>query len=73
MAAASADQMLALVEQHAARFPDSSLAQEREVLAVQALARLGRSADAKTRGASFRERWPTSTHLLRIEALIANP
>jgi len=73
MSAPSAEQALVLVDQHTTRFPDSGLAQEREVLAVQALSRLGRTVDARARASSFKERWPTSTHLLRLEALLANP
>ena len=71
MSAATPNEALTLVEQHVTRFPSSSLAQEREVLAVQALSKLGRSADARTRADAFKERWPTSTHLLRLEALLA--
>jgi hypothetical protein len=73
MSAPTSAQSLALVEQHVARFPASALAQEREVLAVQALSSLGRREEARTRAASFRERWPTSTHLLRLEALVSGP
>jgi TolA-binding protein len=52
---------------HAARYPNSSMAQEREVIAIEALAALGRSEEAQARIGSFRMRWPTSTHLLRLE------
>ncbi|MDP2274096.1 MAG: hypothetical protein Q8K32_25360 [Archangium sp.] len=73
MSAGSPTETLTLVEQHVARFPASSLAQEREVLAVQALSKLGRSADARTRADAFKERWPTSTHLLRLQSLLTDP
>lgn len=62
---------LAAVAEHARRFPDSPMAQEREVIAVEALAALGRHDEAKARVAAFRAHWPTSTHLLRLERLIA--
>lgn len=71
MTATSPEESLALVEQHVARFPKSTLEQEREVLAIKALVTLTRTDDARTRAAKFRERWPTSPHLLRVESLIA--
>lgn len=73
MSAATPNEALTLVEQHVDRFPFSSLTQEREVLAVQALSKLGRNADARARADAFKERWPTSTHLLRLEALLTHP
>lgn len=71
MAAPSPAESLALVEQHIARFPDSGLAQEREVLAVKALMKADRVDEAKARAERFKRRWPTSPHLLRVESLIA--
>jgi hypothetical protein len=41
---------LAVTEAHAARFPRGKLGMEREFLAIEALRRLGRSADARARG-----------------------
>ena len=60
-------------ERHAARFPSGALAQEREVLAIDALVRLGRRAEAETRAAGFRARYPTSTHGVRIQGLLSAP
>lgn len=71
MSAPSAAQSLVLVEQHIARFPESTFAAEREVLAVKALMQAGRIDEAKARADSFRRRWPTSPHLLRVESLIS--
>jgi len=56
-AAALADAQL-----HAARFPHGLLAQEREVIAIAALRRLGRSAEANARAARFDARYPNSAH-----------
>lgn len=70
MAAPTADASLALLQRHAQRFPNSTLTQEREVLTVKALMKLERVDEARTRAAQFKERWPTSPHLLRIEALV---
>lgn len=63
-------QALAAVDAHLAKFPQSALAQEREVIAIEALVTLGRRDDAKARLTSFRSKWPTSTHLVRLEALL---
>ena len=40
---------LALADEHAARFPAGVLAQEREVIAIEALVRLGRMKEARAR------------------------
>ena len=61
---------LDLVSRHAARFPGSALGQEREVLAIDALVRLGRVSEARARAAAFAARFPTSAHLHRLEALV---
>ncbi|MFS8067156.1 MAG: hypothetical protein ACMG6S_12365 [Byssovorax sp.] len=61
---------LDLVSRHAARFPGSALGQEREVLAIDALDRLGRSSEARARAAAFAARFPSSAHLHRLEALV---
>ena len=48
------------VDAHAARFPKGRLAEEREALAVQALARSGNTAAAKRRADAFRRAYPNS-------------
>ena len=58
---------LQLLEQHAARFPDGLLAPEREVLRIQALRRLGRTAEADQRMRAFQARYPDSIHLRRLQ------
>ena len=63
-------QALAAVDAHLAKFPQSALSQEREVIAIEALVTLGRRDDARERLKSFRTKWPTSTHLVRLEALL---
>ncbi|PTL76577.1 hypothetical protein [Vitiosangium sp. GDMCC 1.1324] len=60
-------------ERHAARFPEGALAQEREVLAIDALVRMGRRTEAGARAETFRARYPTSTHWVRIQGLLAGP
>lgn len=65
-------QALDLINHHAVRFPGSSLGQEREVIAVDALVRLGRVGEARARAAVFAARFPTSAHLRRLAALVPN-
>jgi hypothetical protein len=61
---------LSLTDLHRARFPGGRLAQEREVLAIQALLGLGRGAEARARAASFLASFPTSADRRRLVVLI---
>jgi outer membrane biosynthesis protein TonB len=61
---------LAAAEQHARKFPNGSLAQEREMIAIESLLKLGRRAEAERRADRFRKAWPTSTHLVRLNSLM---
>jgi hypothetical protein len=61
---------LALTDEAGRRFPDGALAPEREVLAIEALARLGRLPTARARLAAFRVAYPRSPHLARLESLV---
>ena len=54
---------LSSVDNHAREFPASQLAEEREVLAIQALASAGRLPEARRRGAAFRTSFPKSALL----------
>ena len=60
---------LALAEEHVRRFGDGALAQEREVVAIDALSRLARHDEASARAARFHTRWPRSAHRRRIDVL----
>lgn len=62
---------LALTRTHEARFERAELDQEREMIAIDALRRLGRSEEARRRGEAFRARYPHSAHLHRLEGLLA--
>jgi hypothetical protein len=64
---------LALVEGDARTFPGSPLIQEREVIAIEALMRLGRAGEARVRAERFLRRFPRSAYRLRVQALTANP
>jgi hypothetical protein len=61
---------LASCDEHARRFPSGTLVQEREVLAIDALVRLGRRDEAEARAARFRQAFPRSGHLRRVDALL---
>ena len=61
---------LSLVNVHVARFVQPELDQEREMIAIDALRRLGRGDEARRRGAAFRARYPRSAHLHRLEGLL---
>jgi hypothetical protein len=62
---------LSLADRHAARFPHGALAQEREVIAIEALLRLGRVEAARGRAERFYRSFPQSAHRTRIENLLA--
>ena len=57
---------LALARRHQARFPHGALAQEREVIAIGALERLGQKAAANARAAEFERRYRGSVHQPRL-------
>jgi hypothetical protein len=52
---------------HERSFPNGALAEEREVLVIQALALAGRGADARRRARDFGQRRPNSVFTRRIE------
>ena len=62
---------LAAAESHRRRFRRGALAQEREVLVIDALMRLGRRASAERRAAAFTRQYPHSAHRERVERLTA--
>lgn len=57
---------LELTRRHRARFPKGLLAQEREVIAIEALERLGRKDAADARAAEFERRYRGSVHRPRL-------
>jgi len=61
---------LTLADHHARRFPQGLLVQEREVIAIEALVKTGRKADAKARAARFESSFPGSSHTRRIRILL---
>ena len=63
---------LARCDEHAKRFANGALVQEREVLAIDALIRLGRRSEAEARAERFKQAFPRSAQLRRIEALLVH-
>jgi len=62
---------LALAQEHQRRFPAGALGVERDVIALEALARTGQTAEARRRALAFEAKYPSSIHLPRVRALLA--
>jgi hypothetical protein len=60
---------LAHAERHAAQFPFGMMVEEREAIAIEALARLGRREDARARFERFRASHARSSYRHRLERL----
>jgi hypothetical protein len=65
-------QALGWVREHERRFSTPSLAQEREIIAIDALRRLNRIREANARTERFHARYPSSIHARSIESPMAN-
>jgi hypothetical protein len=61
---------LAILHEHAQRFPDGVLAQERDILSIDAELALGRKDAAATRARAFLIRFPSSPHRHRFESML---
>jgi hypothetical protein len=61
---------LALTQEHQRRFPGGALGVERDVIALEALARSGQTAEARRRAFQFEAKYPQSIHLPRVRALL---
>jgi hypothetical protein len=59
---------LEAIDRHAREFPRGQMTEEREAIAVQALAKLGRGDEAEARATRFRKRYPNSVLLPVIDA-----
>jgi hypothetical protein len=60
---------LILVAEHARRFPNGRLAEEREALRVRSLAGAGHGDEARRAFAAFAKRFPRSALLPRLQAV----
>jgi hypothetical protein len=63
------NEALALTEQHRALFAHGAMVQERELIAISALARLGRHTAVLTRAAQFERNFPSSPYRKQVSAL----
>jgi hypothetical protein len=61
-----------LADRHAVLFPTGTLAQEREVIAIEALVKLHLLDEARDRAARFFRAYPNSAHRPRIESVLKN-
>jgi hypothetical protein len=61
---------LAITRDHVARCATGSFVQERERIAIEALARLGLAPEMRQRALAFEERYPASPHLRLIRKLL---
>lgn len=64
---------LTLATEHAQGFPQGVFAQEREVIAIEALLKLQRTGDATVRGEAFLTAFPGSTHAPRVQQMLRQP
>jgi tetratricopeptide (TPR) repeat protein len=69
----NAARALELADQHAAVYPDGALAEEREALAIEALAKLGRHDEAAAKWTKFASSYPHSNYRARLQRLIEIP
>ncbi|MFT3924411.1 MAG: hypothetical protein QM778_17875 [Myxococcales bacterium] len=67
---ANPERALALANEHQSRYPSGVLAQERELLAVEALLKLRQRDEAERRSKQFSRDFPQSVHAPRLQALL---
>lgn len=67
---ADPNRALSLAAEHRRKFPNGVLAQEREVLSIEALERLGRHKEAVSRAEGFLRSFPGSAHRSKVNAVI---
>lgn len=64
---------LAIANEHAQAFPRGELTQEREVVAVEALSKLGRKDDALRRANALLRRFPRTPYVAHLEKALGEP
>lgn len=64
---------LSLTSEHARAYPNGEFVQEREVIAVEALSRLGRKEEARGRARSLVQRFPRTPYAARLEVAVGRP
>ncbi len=71
--AATPARALAITNEHARAYPSGELAQERELIAVEALARTGQNDQAYERARALVQRYPRTPYAARIELALGRP
>ncbi len=69
----SPQRAVAVAGEHARAYPHGAFAQEREMIAIEALVKLGDRAGAGARAAAFRKAFPRSSHLPRLATISPEP
>lgn len=64
---------LELTRRHKQLYPRGSLSQEREVIAIEALARLDKKNSAHERAEAFSEKYPESAHQKKVDTTLKTP
>ncbi|MDF2693760.1 MAG: hypothetical protein K0S65_2143 [Labilithrix sp.] len=73
MLASNPGRALAMADQLARDFPNGEFVQEREAIAVEALARVGRKEEALQRARALLRRFPRTPYAARLEMVIGQP
>ena len=58
------------LDRHARAFPRPMLGEERDAMRVEALARVGRTGEARSQADAFRRRWPGSLFLPTVDSAV---
>ncbi|HEU5076331.1 MAG TPA: hypothetical protein VFU02_19195 [Polyangiaceae bacterium] len=64
---------LELTRRHKQLYPQGSLSQEREVIAIEALSRLDKKNSAHERAEAFSEKYPESAHQKKVDTTLKEP
>ena len=64
---------LDLTRRHKQLYPQGSLSQEREVIAIEALSRLDKKNSAQERAEAFTEKYPESAHQKKVDTTLKEP
>lgn len=64
---------LELTRRHKQLYPQGNLSQEREVIAIEALARLDKTSSAQERAEAFSEKYPESAHQKKVDTTLKEP
>jgi outer membrane protein assembly factor BamD (BamD/ComL family) len=66
----SPERALALTKRHKQLYPNGALAQEREVIAIEALARLDKKGTAAQKASEFGDKYPDSAHQKKVDSAL---